>query len=140
MSLPVGTAQFTAVYQGTTGFPASTSAQVNEVIQSTYYTSATMISTPNPAIFGSPVKFTAAIYVPAGGLPPGTVTFFDGTTALGTVPAGESVSFTTSALTVGSHSITAAYSGATGYLPCTSPVLTEIVNAATQTNVPTGMK
>lgn len=140
MSLPVGTAQFTAVYQGTTGFPASTSAVVNEVIQSTYYTSATMISTPNPAIFGSPVKFTAAIYVPAGGLPPGTVTFFDGTTALGTVPAGESVSFTTSALTVGSHSITAAYSGATGYLPCTSPVLTEVVNAAAQTNVPTGMK
>ena len=47
------------------------------------------------------------------GTPSGTVTFYDGTTPLATVPVDGSgtATFTTSALSAGSHSITATYSG-----------------------------
>jgi hypothetical protein len=54
-----------------------------------------------------------SVVAPGGGHPSGTVAFNDGTTALGTVAlnSGGMASFTTSALDLKSHSITAVYSG-----------------------------
>ncbi len=87
-------------------------------------------SNTNPSTFGQTVTFTAAISGGAG-TPTGTVAFKDGGTAI----AGcEAVSITagnaacgTSALSVGSHSITAVYSGSTTYLTSTSSVTTQTV-------------
>ena len=59
--------------------------------------------------------------------------FVDGTTTLGTVALNGSSQalFATSALSVGSHSITAMYVGNANYAGSTSPVLTQVVNAST---------
>ena len=54
----------------------------------------------------------------------GTITFFDGTTTLGTSSVTKAVAtFSTSTLATGSHSITAAYSGDGNYGDSTSAVL-----------------
>ena len=58
----------------------------------------------------------------------GTVTFKDGSTTLGsTAVSGNAASLTTSSLAIGTHSITAVYSGDTNFLGSTSPVLTQVV-------------
>ncbi|MBY0523747.1 MAG: FG-GAP-like repeat-containing protein [Gemmataceae bacterium] len=69
----------------------------------------------NPSVFGQPITFTATVLAdnPADGTPTGTVTFADGVTTLDTVPLDQTGTavLTTSALTAGSHPITATYSG-----------------------------
>ena len=61
-------------------------------------------------LFGVSVTFTATL---SGGVTPtGTVTFKDGATTLATVPlSGLTASFSLTSLTIGTHSITAIYSG-----------------------------
>jgi hypothetical protein len=73
---------------------------------------------PNPAVFGQSVTMTATVTHATGpGTPGGTVTFADGSTTLAIVAvtngtAGSATaSFTTSALSAGSHSIAATYNG-----------------------------
>jgi len=63
-------------------------------------------------VYGQSVGFTATVGAFAG-VPSGTVTFSDGATRLATVPLDGfgTAAFTTSALSLGSHSITATYSG-----------------------------
>ena len=56
------------------------------------------------------------------------MTFLDGTTILGTGPiSGGVATFTTSALAIGTHSITASYSGDSAYNAAVSAVLTQVV-------------
>jgi hypothetical protein len=60
--------------------------------------------------------------------PSGQVTFYDGQTALGSVPIQNgTANFTTSALSLGSHSISANYPGDSNLLGSTSRVLTQVV-------------
>ncbi len=88
-------------------------------------------------VFGQPVTFTATVSG-AGSVPTGTVTFFDGTSAisgaitLGSVSGNGVATFTTSNLATSStpHSITAQYSGDTNYQGKTSSAITERVNQA----------
>jgi hypothetical protein len=75
--------------------------------------STTMLtSTLNPALSGQSVTFTATV-ASVGGTATGAVSFYDGTTLLGsgTVGPGGQATFTTSALAIGPHSITASYEG-----------------------------
>jgi hypothetical protein len=69
---------------------------------------------------GSPLTLTATVASATTGSPTGTVTFYDGSTMLGTGPLagganGDTASFTTSALASGSHTITAVYGGDTNF-------------------------
>ena len=74
------------------------------------------------------MTFTATV---TGSAPGGTVTFFDGATQIGaSTVSGGVASFTTSSLTVGSHSITAKYSGDSTNAASTSAVLTQVVGEA----------
>lgn len=87
---------------------------------------------------GQNVIFTASVDKGAGiNVPAGTVTFLDGTTVLGTgaVDGSGNATFQTTALTVGSHNITASYGGDTLYLSSTSTALaiTVIIPGATPT-------
>jgi YVTN family beta-propeller protein len=92
-------------------------------------------SSKNPSGSGESVTFTATV-TGSGGTPIGEVNFLDGTTVLGTSPlSGGQASFNTSSLTLGSHSITAAYSGDTNFDSSTSSVLTQNVLGATTTIV-----
>jgi hypothetical protein len=87
-----------------------------------------LTSSATTALAQSAVTFTATVSSPAG-VPSGSVTFYDGTTALGTVTLGQGVAtYTISSLAGGAHMITAQYTGSSDFLTLTSASLTETVN------------
>jgi Bacterial Ig-like domain (group 3)/FG-GAP-like repeat len=80
-------------------------------------TTTTVSSSVNPSDFGQSVTFTATVTASAG-TPAGTVQFKDNGSNLGTAVSlnGSGVAtVSTSSLTVGTHTITAEYSGATNF-------------------------
>lgn len=91
----------------------------------------TLTSSVNPGINGQPVTFTAVLSGGSGNpIPTGTVTFLDSGTALYspvTLNATGAAVFTSSSLSVATHSITASYSGDGNYLTVTSTVLSEVI-------------
>ena len=78
----------------------------------------TVASSPvNAGSYGAPVTFTATVTATATG----TVAFKDGTTVLGTgTVSANQATYTTSALAVGNHAITATYGGDAIFAPSTS--------------------
>jgi hypothetical protein len=63
------------------------------------------------------VTFTASVTPQFGGTVNGTVTFYDGTTALKTVyVSAAAAKFTTSTLASGTHSITTTYNGSGSFV------------------------
>jgi hypothetical protein len=129
-ALSAGSHSITAAYDGAADFAPSTSPALRQTVNTATTTTA-IKSSVNPSAYGQAVTFTATV-ASSGGTPTGTVTFKDGTTTLGSGALASGVaSFTTSALSVGSHSITAAYDGATDFAPSTSPALRQTVNTAT---------
>jgi hypothetical protein len=87
-----------------------------------------MASSLNPSGFGEPVTFSAMITPQYSGQASGTVTFKDGATTLGSVAvSGNVANVTTSGLAVGTHSITAVYSGDSNFTGSTSPLLSQAV-------------
>jgi endonuclease/exonuclease/phosphatase family metal-dependent hydrolase len=85
-------------------------------------------SAPSPSVAGQTVTFTATVSS-AAGTPTGTVIFMDGTTTLGTTTLDNSgvAAFTTAGLAVGTHTITAVYSGDTSFSGSTSSQLNQAV-------------
>lgn len=91
-------------------------------------TTTMLTSSANPAAKNQTVTYTATVTGQHGGTPTGTVTFNDGTTAIATVPlSGSAASFSTSYAALGTHSMTAVYSGDARNLGSTSDVLTEYI-------------
>jgi hypothetical protein len=93
-------------------------------------TATTLVSTPNPSLIAQMVTFTASVTTTFGTLT-GNVTFFDSATPLGapvTLSGNGTAVFTTSALTAGSHAITAVYNGDTVHSASTSNIVQQIVN------------
>ncbi len=107
-----------------------------------YATTTAVSSSANPANAGNSVTFTATV-APAYNAGPltGSVTFYDGVNPLSTVAISSGqAQFSTSSLALGSHSITASYTGDTNYLPSTSAILTETINTTvTTTNLISSM-
>jgi len=94
----------------------------------------TMVSANNnPQLAGKEVTFTATVTSASAGTPTGTVAFYDGSTELGTgmLNSSAAATYQTSSLAVGSHSITAVYSGDANFAGSTSAALVETINAAT---------
>jgi hypothetical protein len=88
-------------------------------------------------LLNSSVTFTANVTAP-NPTPTGTVTFFSDGTAIGTIPMttdgaivslalSGSAAYATTALTTGTHQITATYSGDPGFMPSTSLPVGNIV-------------
>jgi hypothetical protein len=77
-------------------------------------------ATPNPAFIQNPVQLATSVSS-IGNAPTGTVTFLDGGTALGssTITAG-AATLTTSSLSLGTHAVSATYSGDTLFSPAAS--------------------
>jgi len=97
-------------------------------------------ASPNPASGGAAVTLTATLgSFPSGvTVPTGTITFYDGTTALGTGTLSASgtsavATLTTTTLTTGSHVLTAVYGGDYEYLGSGSPPAVEVVGTFTPT-------
>jgi hypothetical protein len=118
--LSVGTHPITVVYAGNQNFNPVTSGVLNQVITAPALASAILLSSDlNPSIFGQTVTFTATVSVPGpfvDVVQSGTITFLDGTTqiGMGTIDQLGQATFSTAALAVGSHPITATYPGVTG--------------------------
>jgi sugar lactone lactonase YvrE len=96
-----------------------------------------LISSLAAAGVGSAVSFTATVTSSAG-TPSGSVSFYDGTTLLGTSTLAAGVAtYTTVNLPVGALSITAVYSGDSNFLALTSSAFTETVMTAFTVTAPT---
>ena len=96
----------------------------------------TLTSTPNPSIVGQAVTLTATVRPAAADalVPGGTVIFRDGATSLGVVTlVNGRATLVTSALAVGTHSLTVAYSGDLEFSASTSAAVTQTVNLASTT-------
>ena len=93
----------------------------------------TLTASVNPSVFGQQVTFTAAVAAMSSGAstPTGQVSFLDGSTSLGacTLAAGN-CTLMSSSLAVGTHTITARYSGDAHSTVSTSPGLLQVVNSA----------
>ncbi len=92
-------------------------------------TSLSLLSTPNPSVFGKSITLDASVSNGSG-----KVTFYDGARMLGvgTVFAGHAT-LTTSLLASGQHSLTARYDGDTTYGPSLTPAVLQTVNAVSAT-------
>jgi hypothetical protein len=94
----------------------------------------TLTSSVNPAAVTQPVTFTATVAASVRGVtttPTGTVSFLDGSTQLGSTSLNSGVAtFNTSTLAIGTHSITAKYSGDTNFHASTSAALSQSVTLA----------
>jgi len=131
--LTAGSHSITAKCAGSVYFSAGTSSALTQVMNlpatSTYLTPSV-----NPVAFGQALTLFASVQPPGSGSATGTVTFFDGATLLGTATvASNSAQLPISTLTVGSHTLTAKYSGDTNFAASTSTAVTETVNQAATT-------
>ena len=92
-------------------------------------TTTALSSSQNPSSFGQPVQFAVKV---TGLSPTGSVSLFDGGTQVGTgTLAAGTASFSISSLAVGSHSLTAQYSGDPNNAASTSAALIQTVNVPT---------
>ena len=133
-SLTPGTHTITGVYAGDTNSQPSTSTLTLLVNQAT--TAVALSTSGSPATVGLPVTFRATA-TGNGAIPQGSVTFFDGTTVIGSSQLDSTglASLVLSSLTVGSHSITAAYSGDPNDAASTSAAFVEVIQKTTTTTV-----
>ena len=128
-SLSVGVHSMTAAYLGSSNFVGSTSSALPQTVNKAK-TTTSLVSSQNPSIKGKPVTFTATVHPAFGGAPSGKVTFKNGATVLGSAAVNTTThqtKFTTSKLSVGTHSITADYAGDTNFLSSGSAVLKQVV-------------
>jgi hypothetical protein len=87
-------------------------------------------STNNPSL-GLAVTLTTRAASTTSGAPTGSITLLDGTNPLSVLPlTAGGTTFSTSALTLGSHNLSAAYSGDADFLPSASAVAGVVVGAA----------
>jgi len=118
-ALVTGVDSLTAVFPGDSNYNPSTSNTVTATVSNI-----ALSSSANPSIYKQSVTFTATLPATKSGI----VNFFDGATNIGSgVINGTSAIFTTSALSVGSHNITAQVNSDS------SAVLVQVVNKANST-------
>jgi hypothetical protein len=136
--LALGAHSLTAVYSGDANTVGSTSAVLSKTVaQATTETS--LMTTVNPVVIGNPVTLTATVYgssTAGGAKPTGSVTFYDGTTKLSTVPLTVGVAqLMTSFSTPGYHALQAVYSGDTSFVTSTGTLTQSIVMAPTAPHI-----
>ena len=138
----VGSHRITAIYNGDPDFLPGTSATLTQTVNQDA-TTTTVTSSVNPSVSGQSVTYTATVMAnaPGSGTPTGTVTFQDGGVDIaGCVNQAVVGGTATCGVTypgVGSHRITAIYSGDGNFNPSTSPNLTQTVNKGSTTTAVT---
>ena len=122
----------TATYRPTGSF-AGSSGTCAEVVNPLPTTSTLAVAPPS-STYGFPVTLTATVAPvtpPGPSIPGGTVTFYDGATAIGTATlAGGVSSLVTSSLSGGSHHLTCAYGGSSIYAASNCNTLPLVINVA----------
>jgi len=148
VGLGAGSYAITASYGGSTSDAPSVSSPPVAVTVAPIPTTTMIASSLNPAPFGTAVTFTATVgdnlrlpTNPAGLPPTGTVSFYDGAVLLGATTLADATgniddaiaTYSTSALSAGSHNITAVYTGTSEFDASTSGILAQVITAATFT-------
>jgi large repetitive protein len=139
-SLASGTYQITATYSGDDDNSSSNGSLTQSVTAAE--TRLTLVSSTNLTQVGNKVTFTVSL----GNIndhPTGTVTFLDNSSAIGQVAlagvSNASVTFTTTTLAVGTHQITANFSGNTYDSPASAgPVAVQIQKLPTNATLASG--
>lgn len=125
-----GSRTLTASYGGDANYLASSDTEPHSVNQAN--TAIALTTSGSPTLIGQSVTFTATVtaQAPGSGTPTGTVTFYDGGNVLGSnALSGAGVaSLSTAGLSLGTHTITATYTGSANYNASTSSPLTQQVN------------
>src|SRR5207244_3544965 len=120
IQLAAGSHSISAAYGGDANFSGSddSASPLTETISRAATSTGAVTASANPSTSGQAVTFTATVSAagPGAGMPTGTVTFYDGSTALGSVSLSlvnglDQATFATSSLAVGAHSISASYGG-----------------------------
>ena len=142
-TLIAGSHSITATYAGDSSNSSATSAVLTQVVHDAVANTTTaIVSNANPVIAGAPLKLTATTQVAVAnsgtGTISGTVTFYDGATALGSgVVSNGTATLSVTSLKPGSHSLTGVYGGSPNYATSASPAITQTVNLATSSGVVT---
>ncbi|BEP13793.1 Ig-like domain-containing protein [Acidothermaceae bacterium B102] len=111
------------------------------VVAQSASTTTALASTPaSPVTAGVSVAFTAAVTASAG-TAAGTVQLFDGATAIGSPTAVDASGLATisTAFSAGNHSITAAFTGASGFGNSVSTAIAYVVNPGPADNTNTAL-
>jgi hypothetical protein len=131
----------TATYTGDAADLASTSSPINQVVNPRSVvlpaTTTALAASANPSAIGQSVVLTATVSpTPPGASLTGTVQFFDGTIALGSIPlSGTSASVTVAAQAAGTYVLTATYGGDANDAPSTSAALNLVVSGPSLTGI-----
>ncbi len=128
-ALPAGSDAITAVYSGNAALALSTSGVLTETV--TGSTTTQLSASTTTSTYGQPLTLAASVTPAPTGNSPGSVSFFQGGTLLGTstLHSDGSASISLTTLPVGVDAVTAVYSGNTIYLTSTSSIVTIDVNA-----------
>jgi len=135
-TLAVGTHSITAVYSGDGNYAGSSSTAM-QLIVAAAASALSIAASPTSAVFETPILFTATL-TPASSVYVGeSIKFYQGTTQIGTgtLNAAGTATFSTSALNVGTDSITAQYAGDTDYSGSVTPTAAQVVISAMPTTV-----
>src|SRR6202789_4543182 len=143
-SLAAGaTHTLTASYAGSGSYAASTSNTVSLVVNAAtnITTTTALTASPNPAAVGATVTLTATVTSSnTSETPTGSVSFYDGTTLLGTVALGAATVdtatavYTTTTLAAGTQSVSASFAGNTTFTASTSAAVSLVVNSSITAN------
>jgi MYXO-CTERM domain-containing protein len=134
-ALATGDHDLTVEYGGDGSFLTSTSAELTQNVNSAAATIA-VTTTPTPSTFGQEVTLTATLTGDKG-VPTGNVSFKNGVTSIGTaaLDANGVVTVKTASLLVGTHTLTAEYSGDATYATGSGSVAHTVNKATTTTTV-----
>jgi uncharacterized repeat protein (TIGR03803 family) len=131
-SLALGTYSITASYDGTNTFAGSTSPPQILAVETASTTNLSLFPTSVTVGSNGPVVMTATVSPSSGsGTPTGTVTFFNGTTQIGTgtlIGGLATFDYDPSNLSAGAYSILASYGGDTSFVGSNSSTQTLTVN------------
>ena len=129
---PVGLYPIAATLTGSAAgdYTLSASLPANLSIAQAPSLAALSVSMSNPGV-GLPVTLNVTATSTTSGVPTGSITLLDGGTMLSVAPLSTAggAAITTSALLVGTHPLSAIYSGDTNFLPSTSAIVSIVVGA-----------
>jgi hypothetical protein len=122
-NLTAGAHSIVATYNGNAIYGGSSSPALSQTVNKAN-TTTTLTSNRNPSTPSQPATFKATI---SSSTATGTVQFYDGAVLLGTSAVSNGIASLTPSLAVGSHSITAQYSGDVNYNGSASAVVNQTV-------------
>jgi len=129
-TLALGQHSITASYAGDSSDAASVSPALIQVVKQP--ATIVLVASPNPVVVTASVTLSATATA-ATGTPSGAITFYDGTTAIGSANLNASgvATFSTTQLSAATHSLSAQYAGDATDAAAQSNVVSEVIQQAT---------